>query len=105
MIAIAPDVLALTPLVAAPEPTERERQVDLPALKARYGGRLPRLFAIRAAGLGSFVYVVAQIYGVEDAGGSSCIVMELVEGETLPSRILRGPIGFAEAIVTANTIE
>jgi serine/threonine-protein kinase len=47
---------------------------------------------------------IAQIYGVEDAGDSSCIVMELVEGETLQSRILRGPIALAEALVIAKQI-
>src|ERR671930_1810204 len=30
---------------------------------------------------------IAQIYGLEKAGSTSCIVMELVEGETLAERL------------------
>jgi Tol biopolymer transport system component len=47
---------------------------------------------------------IAQIYGLEDAGGSTCIVMELVEGETLAERLKRGPCSFDEAIDIAKQI-
>jgi eukaryotic-like serine/threonine-protein kinase len=47
---------------------------------------------------------IAQIYGIEDAGGTSCIVMELVEGETLQARIQRGPIAMEEALSIAKQI-
>src|SRR5262249_538033 len=35
---------------------------------------------------------IAQIYGLEESGTSLCIVMELVEGETLQERLRRGAI-------------
>src|SRR6266571_2606670 len=35
---------------------------------------------------------IAQIYGLEQTSGSGCIVMELVEGETLAEQLKRGPI-------------
>ena len=33
---------------------------------------------------------IAQIYGLEESGEKRCIVMELVEGETLQARLKRG---------------
>jgi len=41
---------------------------------------------------------IAQIYGLEEAGDMRCIVMELVEGETLQARIKRGPIPIDETL-------
>src|SRR5437879_2831702 len=34
---------------------------------------------------------IAQVYGLEQAGNLGCIVMELVEGETLSDRLIDGP--------------
>ncbi|HET9385090.1 MAG TPA: protein kinase [Gemmatimonadales bacterium] len=45
---------------------------------------------------------VAQIYGLEEAGGTSAIVMELVEGPTLADRIASGPFPLAEALPVAK---
>ena len=47
---------------------------------------------------------IAQIHGFERTGDSSCIVMELVEGETLAERLQRGPIPIDEAVPFANQI-
>ncbi len=47
---------------------------------------------------------IASIYGVEEASGSSALVLELVEGETLAERLLRGPIPIAEATEIAGQI-
>src|SRR5712671_6787745 len=35
---------------------------------------------------------IAHIYGLEESANTRCIVMELVEGETLAERIARGPV-------------
>ena len=47
---------------------------------------------------------IAHIYGLEESGGTRCIVMELVEGETLQARIKRGPIPVDEALTIAKQI-
>jgi eukaryotic-like serine/threonine-protein kinase len=47
---------------------------------------------------------IAQIYGLEGSGKSQCIVMELVEGETLQERLKHGPIPLEEALSMARQI-
>src|SRR5215510_3244085 len=47
---------------------------------------------------------IAQIYGLEGAGTSRCIVMELVDGDTLEERLNRGPIPVKEALAIALQI-
>src|SRR6187397_2582738 len=47
---------------------------------------------------------IAQIYGLEQAGASNCIVMELVEGETLAERLRRGPLAIDDAVPIARQI-
>src|SRR5262245_35787270 len=50
---------------------------------------------------------IAHIYGLEElgeAGETRCIVMELVEGETLQARIHRGAIPVDEALAIAKQI-
>jgi serine/threonine-protein kinase len=47
---------------------------------------------------------IAQIYGLEQVNGSTCIVMELVEGETLAERIKRGPLPHDEALEVSRQI-
>ncbi len=47
---------------------------------------------------------IAQIYGFEDTGPTSALVMELVEGEDLSQRIKRGPIPLDEAMAIAKQI-
>src|SRR5215470_2708952 len=47
---------------------------------------------------------IAQIYGLEGAGASRCIVMELVDGETLQERLKRGPIPVEEALTIGKQI-
>jgi hypothetical protein len=47
---------------------------------------------------------IAGIHGLEDAGGSLALVLELVEGETLADRIVRGAIPLDEALPITDQI-
>jgi Tol biopolymer transport system component/tRNA A-37 threonylcarbamoyl transferase component Bud32 len=47
---------------------------------------------------------IAQIYGLEQVGSTGCIVMELVEGETLSDKLKNGPLPFDEALEIAKQI-
>ena len=47
---------------------------------------------------------IAHIHGLEDSGGVRALVMELVEGEDLTTRIARGPILLDEALRIARQI-
>jgi Tol biopolymer transport system component len=47
---------------------------------------------------------IAQIYGLEESDGKRCIVMELVEGETLAERLKSGRIPLQEAVSIAVQI-
>jgi serine/threonine protein kinase len=47
---------------------------------------------------------IAHIYGLEEADGSRCLVLEFVDGETLQERIQRGPIPVDEAMEIARQI-
>jgi eukaryotic-like serine/threonine-protein kinase len=47
---------------------------------------------------------IATLYGLEDAAGRQCLVMELVEGETLAERIRGGALPVSEALHLAAQI-
>jgi serine/threonine-protein kinase len=47
---------------------------------------------------------IAQIYGVEESLTNRCIVMELIQGETLEERLQRGPIPIDEVLRIAKQI-
>jgi serine/threonine-protein kinase len=47
---------------------------------------------------------IAQIYGIEEAGGVTALVLELVEGSTLADRIAKGSIPVEEALPIAKQI-
>jgi serine/threonine protein kinase len=47
---------------------------------------------------------IAAIYGIEESGGTQALVMELVEGEDLSQRIVRGAIPVEEALPMARQI-
>jgi Tol biopolymer transport system component len=47
---------------------------------------------------------IATIYGLEQAGGVTCLVMELVPGETLAQRVKAGPLDIEEALKIAVQI-
>ncbi len=73
----------------------------LPAAFAADAGRLER-FRREAQALASLNHPnVASIYGLEEAAGSPCLVLELVEGESLAARLARGALPVREAIALA----
>jgi serine/threonine protein kinase len=45
---------------------------------------------------------IAAIYGLEESGGMTALVMELVEGDDLSQRIARGPIPLDDALRIAK---
>ena len=47
---------------------------------------------------------IAQIYGVEQSSNTQCIVMELVDGDTLQERLMRGPLPIDETLYIAQQI-
>lgn len=70
----------------------------LPAALAADAERLTR-FQREAEVLASLNHPhIAGIYGLEEAGGVTAIVMELVEGENLAQRLARGPLTVADAL-------
>ena len=76
----------------------------LPETFARDADRLAR-FEREARVLASLNHPnIAAIYGLEDSKDKKFLVMELVPGETLAERILRGPIPVEEALGIAKQI-
>jgi serine/threonine-protein kinase len=47
---------------------------------------------------------IAHVHGLEDAGGHSALVMELVEGSTLADLLAAGPLPLDEALSIARQI-
>ena len=47
---------------------------------------------------------IAGIYGLEEGGGTTALVMELVEGEDLSQRIAHGALSIEEALPIARQI-
>src|SRR5262249_33384543 len=47
---------------------------------------------------------IAQIHGLEESQGTLCLVLELVEGQTLAERLNRGPLPIDEALEIAKQI-
>jgi Tol biopolymer transport system component/predicted Ser/Thr protein kinase len=47
---------------------------------------------------------IAHVYGLEEVGGSECIVMEFVEGETLEERLKRGRLPVHDSLEIARQL-
>jgi eukaryotic-like serine/threonine-protein kinase len=76
----------------------------LPAAFASDAERLSR-FRREAQVLASLNHSnIAQIYGLEESAETRCIIMELVEGETLQALLSKGPIPAEEALRIARQI-
>jgi serine/threonine protein kinase/Tol biopolymer transport system component len=83
------------------------REVALKVISSQFIGDPDRLsrFQREARVLAALNHPnVAQIYGLEESGTVPCLVLELVEGETLSDRLRRGPIPFEEAIEISRQI-
>jgi eukaryotic-like serine/threonine-protein kinase len=87
--------------------TRLKRQVAIKILPPSVGADHDRLarFQREAEMLASLNHPnIAGIYGLEESGGVSGLVMELVEGEDLADRIARGAIPVDEALPIARQI-
>jgi serine/threonine protein kinase/Tol biopolymer transport system component len=87
--------------------TQLQRQVALKLLPDHFADDPDRLnrFEREAQVLAALNHPnIAQIYGLEKSGTASCIVMELVEGETLADQLRRGPLPLDEAVEVAKQI-
>src|ERR1700687_6447885 len=68
--------------------------VNDPERLSRFQGEARMLAALNHAN-------IATIYGLEQSGGVTCLVMELVSGEMLAERVKAGPLGIEEALKIA----
>ena len=87
--------------------TQLGRDVAIKVLPASFSNDAMRVarFEQEAKTLASLNQAnIAHIYGLERSDGSTGIVMELVDGDTLVDRIAQGPIPVAEALRIANQI-
>ena len=87
--------------------TKLQRDVALKLLPDHFAGDPDRLarFQREAQVLASLNHPnIAQIYGLEDSTAQRCIVMELVECDTLAERLKRGSIPVDEALQIARQI-
>jgi len=83
------------------------RRVAIKLLPAAFASDAERLSRFRreAQVLASLNHPnIAHIYGLEESGETRCIVMELVEGETLQARLQRAPVPVDEALAIAKQI-
>jgi len=87
--------------------TKLQRHVALKLLPDHFAGDPDRLarFQREAQVLASLNHPnIAQIYSLEESDNTQCIVMELVEGETLQERLKRGATPIEEALPIAKQI-
>src|SRR3989454_1486937 len=87
--------------------TKLQRDVALKLLPGHFAEDADRLarFQREAQVLASLNHPnIAHIYGLEESNNTRCIVMELVEGDTLQERLKRGPIPLEEALPIAVQI-
>src|SRR5262245_43929753 len=87
--------------------TRLQRDVALKLLPDNFANDPDRLarFQREAQVLASLNHTnIAQIYGLEQVNGATCIVMELVEGETLADKLTKGPLPYDEVIDIARQL-
>ena len=87
--------------------TKLKRQVAIKVLPASFETDPERIarFEREAEVLASLNHPnIAGIYGLEESAGVRALVMELVEGDDLSQRLVRGPIPLVEALPIARQI-
>ena len=87
--------------------TKLNRDVAIKALPAAYESDPKRLARFRreAEVLAMLNHPnIAAIFGMEHSGDAECLVLELVEGETLADLLKRGPLAVDEALTVARQI-
>ena len=87
--------------------TKLERDVAIKVLPANFVNDPERLsrFQREARMLAALNHPnIATIYGLEQSGGVTCLVMELVSGQTLADRVKAGPLAIEEALNIAVQI-
>ena len=87
--------------------TKLKRQVAIKVLPESVAADAERLarFQREAEVLASLNHPnIAAIHGLEESGGTTALVMELVEGDDLSQRIARGAIPVNEALAIAKQI-
>ena len=87
--------------------TKLDRDVAIKALPEAFAHDADRLarFQREAKTLASLNHPnIAAIYGLEESGGMTALVMELVEGDDLSQRLARGAIPLDEALPIAKQI-
>jgi Tol biopolymer transport system component/predicted Ser/Thr protein kinase len=87
--------------------TKLLRDVALKVLPAQFASDPDRLSRLQreAQVLASLNHPnIAHVYGLEEVGGSECIVMEFVEGETLEERLKRGRLPVHDALEIARQL-
>ncbi len=87
--------------------TRLKRQVAIKILPSAVAGDADRLarFQREAEVLAALNHPhIAAIYGLEESGGVTALVMELVEGDDLSQRIARGAIPLDEVLPIAKQI-
>ncbi|HEU5181344.1 MAG TPA: serine/threonine-protein kinase, partial [Candidatus Polarisedimenticolia bacterium] len=87
--------------------TKLKREVALKLLPDLFAGDPQRLarFTREAQALAALNHPnIAQIYGLEESGGTRALVMELVEGEDLSALIARGAMSLGEVLPIARQI-
>src|SRR5215467_1968626 len=87
--------------------TKLKREVAIKTLPEEFSRDPERLarFQREAEALAALNHPnIAHVYGLEESANTHCIVMELVEGETLQQRLTRGAIPVEEALQIAKQI-
>ncbi|MGD8340460.1 MAG: serine/threonine-protein kinase, partial [Gammaproteobacteria bacterium] len=87
--------------------TTLDRQVAIKVLPDSFAADAERVarFEVEAKTLASLNHPnIAQIYGLERAGGVTALVMELIEGQTLAERLEQGALPVNEAMGIATQI-